>query len=154
MNLLMEPVARAQMLIRKSISEVFEAFVDPAITSKFWFTRGSNSLREGETVTWYWDMYGVSAEVSVHAVEINRRILITWPTPVEWTFTPRTEETTFVTVTASGFTGTGDEKVAQALDSMGGFSYALAGCKAFLEHGVQLNLSADHNPDAHISAER
>src|SRR5688500_16843536 len=134
MKLEKEPVARAEMLIRRPPAEVFEAFVDPAITSRFWFSRGDKRLREGEVVTWHWDMYGVSAEVTVKSVERNRRILIEWPTPVEWRFSPRGEEATFVTIEASGFTGGGDEKVAQAIDSMGGFSFALAGCKAFLEH--------------------
>ena len=145
-----EPVARSQMLIRRPVAEVFEAFVDPAITSRFWFTRGSARLTEGEVVTWHWDMYGVAATVAVKSVEPNRRILIEWPTPVEWTFTPRGDDTTFVSITASGFGGSGDEKVARAIDSMGGFSFLLAGCKAFLEHGVELNLSADHHPDAHV----
>ena len=35
------PVAKAAMLIRKPTAEVFEAFVDPAITSKFWFTKST-----------------------------------------------------------------------------------------------------------------
>jgi len=149
MELQVEPVARAEMLIRRPVAEVFEAFVDPAITRKFWFTRGSKRLKEGGVVTWHWDMYGVSVEVAVKSVEHNRRILIEWPTPVEWAFTPRDNDTTFVSITASGFVGTGDQMVAQAIDSMGGFSLALAGCEAFLEHGIQLNLVGDHNPDAH-----
>ncbi len=138
------------MLIRRPIEDVFEAFVDPAITSRFWFTRGSKRLKTGEVVTWHWDMYGVSAEVRVKALESNHRILIEWPTPVEWIFTARPDGMTFVNITASGFRGTDDEKVAQALDSMGGFSFALAACKAFLEHGIELNLVSDHNPDAHV----
>jgi uncharacterized protein YndB with AHSA1/START domain len=138
------------MLIRRPVGMVFEAFTEPAITSRFWFTRSSGSLVPGAQVTWYWDMYGASAQVTVEAVEHNRRILIRWPTPVEWVFTPRTEDTTFVVITASGFTGTDEEQVARAIDSMGGFSFVLAGCKAFLEHGVDLNLVADHNPDAHV----
>lgn len=150
MKLETEPIARAEMLIRRRVGEVFEAFVDPAITSRFWFTRGSKRLKEGQVVTWHWDMYGVSAEVVVKSVEHNHRILIEWPTPVEWIFTPRSDDTTFVSITASGFVGSGDEKVAQAIDSMGGFSLTLAGCKAFLEHGVELNLVADHKPDAHV----
>ncbi len=150
MPLPQEPIARPQMLIRKPVGEVFEAFVDPSITSKFWFTRGSARLTSGATITWYWDMYGASAQVAVKAIELNRRILIEWPTPVEWLFTPRADDAALVTITASGFTGTDDEKVAQAIDSMGGFSYLLAGCKAFLEHGVLLNLVADHHPDAHV----
>ena len=69
---------------------------------------------------------------------------------VEWVFAPRGDSATLVTITASGFGGTDDEKVARAIDSMGGFSLLLAGCKAFLEHGVTLNLVGDHNPDAHV----
>jgi uncharacterized protein YndB with AHSA1/START domain len=36
--------AKAEMLIRKPVEEVFEAFVNPAVTTKFWFTksRGTN----------------------------------------------------------------------------------------------------------------
>jgi uncharacterized protein YndB with AHSA1/START domain len=33
--------AKVQMLIRNSVEEVFAAFVDPAITTRFWFTRSS-----------------------------------------------------------------------------------------------------------------
>jgi uncharacterized protein YndB with AHSA1/START domain len=148
MTLLTAPIARAQMMIRRPAAEVYAAFVDPAVTSRFWFSRGSQVLEEGAVVTWHWDMYGVSAEVSVKALEPNRRIRIEWPTPVEWVLTPRDAESTMVTITASGFTGSDDEKVTQAIDSMGGFSLALAGAKAFLEHGIELNLVADHDPDA------
>ena len=69
---------------------------------------------------------------------------------MEWTFTDRGDEGTFVSIVASGFTGTEDERVAQALDSMGGFTIVLAGCKAYLEHGIELNLVGDHNPDAAV----
>lgn len=145
-----EPVARTEMLIRRPVSEVFEAFVDPGITSRFWFTRGSGRLAPGQRVTWHWDVYGLSAEVLVRVLERDRRIVIEWPTPVEWSFSPRGEDATLVSIMASGFVGTDDEKVAQAIDSMGGFSFALAGCKAWLEHSVELNLVADHNPDAQV----
>jgi hypothetical protein len=52
-------------------------------------------------------------------------------------------------VTNSGFTGSGDEVVKQALDSTGGFALVMAGAKAFLEHGIALNLIADRYPDGH-----
>lgn len=147
-----EPVVHAHMLIRKPVAEVFEAFVDPKITSRFWFSRGDRRLDESQSVTWYWDMYGVSADVTVKSIEKNKRILIEWPSPVEWTFESRGDDATFVSITASGFEGTDDEKVAQAIDQMGGFTMVLAGCKALLEHGVELTLVADHNPDHHIAA--
>ncbi len=135
------------MRIRRPVADVFEAFVNPDITSRFWFTRGSARLAEGALVIWHWDMYKVSAEVRVTALELNRRIAIEWPTPVEWLFTARLDGTTFVTITASGFTGSDDQQVAAAIDSMGGFSFTLAACKAWLEHGIELNVVADHGPE-------
>lgn len=149
-----EPVARTQMLIRKPVHEVFEAFIDPEITSNFWFSRGDRRLEQGDSVKWHWDMYGVSADVTVKAFEQDKRILIEWPTLVEWLFSPRGDDATLVTITESGFPGTDDEKVAAAIDSMGGFSFLLAGCKAYMEHGIRLNLVSDHNPDHLVQRKR
>lgn len=146
MALTIEPVAKATMLIRRPVAEVFNAFVDPAVTTRFWFSRSTGPLVAGETVTWFWDDYGVSGDVFVKALEPNHRIEIEWPTPVEWLFTPKSEDTTFVSITASGFIGTDDEKVAAALDSTEGFNLVIAACKAFLEHGIELNVVADKHP--------
>jgi uncharacterized protein YndB with AHSA1/START domain len=145
------PVAKAEMLIRKPIAEVFEAFVDPDVTSQFWFSKGSGKLEEGKEVQWDWEMYNFSVPVKVKKIENNKRILVEWlgydaPTAIEWKFNPLTESTTFVTVTNSGFSGTGDEIVKQALDSSEGFAFVLAGAKAWLEHGVKLNLVPDRFP--------
>src|SRR5712691_6546408 len=135
------PIVKAHMLIRKRVSDVFEAFVDPDITSRFWFSRGSGRLEPGKKVRWYWEMYGVSAQVDVKAIEKNKRILIEWngpdnPSSVEWTFEPSGEDRTFVTVKNWGFGGDAEKVVAAAMDSTGGFSFLLAGLKAFLEHGI------------------
>lgn len=151
MTLQSAPIARTQMLIRRPADVVYRAFTEPEVTRRFWFSRASGPLEQGQTVVWYWDMYGVAAEVQVHHLEAGRMIRVAWPTPVEWVLEPRGEGATLVTITASGFVGTEDAQVAQALDAMGGFSFALAGCKAFLEHGLELNLSLDHAPDAHVS---
>lgn len=140
------------MLVRKPVADVFQAFVDPAVTTKFWFTKSSGPLAVGKKLRWDWEMYGVSTHVAVREIEENRRILIDWdgpPTQVEWLFVPRADGTTFVSITSSGFVGTGDEVASQAIDSMGGFSLVLAGLKALLEHNVILNLVADHSPDSH-----
>jgi uncharacterized protein YndB with AHSA1/START domain len=152
MTLQNAPVAKAQMLIRKPVAEVFEAFIDPTITTRFWFTKSSGKLEPGQEVRWDWEMYGVHATVKVKAVEPHRRILIEWgdpPCPVEWLLTPREDNTTLVSISSWGFLGSDDEVVAQAIDSMGGFTLVLAGLKALLEHGVVLNLVGDHHPDAH-----
>jgi len=149
-----EPTVQAQMLVRRPIDDVFNAFVDPAITTRFWFTRSSGKLEPGAKVTWAWEMYGVSAEVHVRAIEQPSRILIEWGEPatvVEWQFMSLRAEATLVQISNTGFQGTEDEVVGMALDSMGGFSLVLAALKAWLEHGIALNLVADRNPEAHVS---
>lgn len=144
------PVARAQMLIRKPVSEVFEAIVDPRITSNFWFSRVSGRFEPGCDVEWFWETYRVSARARVREFEPERRILMDWggddPTTVEWIFTPYSESTTLIQVINSGFRGNGDEVVSQAVGSTEGFVLVLAGLKAYLEHGLRLNLVPDHAP--------
>jgi len=145
------PVAKAGMLIRRPVSEVFEAFVDPAITSRFWFSRGGGRLEPGARVRWEWEMYGAGTEVLVRAVEPNRHILIDWDEPateVEWTFEARGEDRCWVAVENRGFHGTADEQVARALDSAGGFALVLAGAKIWLEHGIEPGFVLDRHPDA------
>ena len=145
------PISSTGMLIRRPLPEVFEAFIDPHVTANFWFTKGSGRLEVGKTVQWTWEMYGFTIDVTVKAIEPNERILIDWPgytsaTTVQWTFAPFEDNATFVSITESGFLGDGDEVMKQVAGSTQGFSLVLAGAKAFLEHGIQLNLIADRYP--------
>jgi uncharacterized protein YndB with AHSA1/START domain len=145
------PMMKTGMLIRRPAAEVYEAFVNPEITSKFWFTKGSGRLEVGKRVQWDWEMYDISVPVTAKALEPGRRIVIDWPgygglTTVEWTFSPQKDGTTFVSVTESGYSGDGDSLLKQVADSTQGFSLVLAGLKAYLEHNVRLNLVADRYP--------
>ncbi len=148
--------AEAGMLILRPVADVFQALVDPEVTTRFWFTRSSGKLEAGKRVRWDWEMYGQSADVDVEAVEENKRILIKWPayeggtqTTVEWTLTPRPDDTTFVAVTNTGFTGDRDAIARQAIGATAGFTLVLAGMKALLEHDIELNLVRDRFPDGH-----
>lgn len=146
-----QPIAKAQMLIRRPAAEVFEAFVNPAITSRFWFSKSSGRLVAGQKVRWDWEMYGVSTNVDVKAIEPNRRILIEWngpanPSSVEWTFESTSADRTFVVVKNWGFRGDADTIVNEAMTSTSGFSFVLAALKAFLEHDIVLTLIEDHDP--------
>ncbi|HMJ94091.1 MAG TPA: SRPBCC family protein [Allosphingosinicella sp.] len=151
------PEAKAQMLIRRPAPDLFEAFADPEITGRFWFSEGSARLEPGATVTWTWAMYGFSTPVAVRELEPTRRILIDWGQPdeatqVEWRFEPRGEDSTFVAVRNWGFRGDLDAQIAQALDSTGGFNLVLAAAKAWLEHGIELNVVLDHDPDSLVQS--
>jgi uncharacterized protein YndB with AHSA1/START domain len=153
-----DPVAKAGMLIRRPVGEVFEAFADPAVTSRFWFSRGSGRLEPGARLRWDWEMYGVGSDILVKAIEPGRRILVDWdlerPTEVEWTFAPRGPERTWVEVENRGFAGTPEERIERALDSAGGFALVLAGAKIWLERGVEPNFVLDRHPDGVVEAWR
>jgi uncharacterized protein YndB with AHSA1/START domain len=145
------PVAKTGMLIRKPVEDVFAAFIDPAITTRFWFTKSSGPLQVGKQVKWEWEMYEASTEVSVKALEQNKRILIEWDgysgrTIVEWKFASLNSGTTFVSIAESGWTGEGDDLVKYVANSTQGFTWTLAGLKGLLEHNVRLNFVADRFP--------
>ena len=147
------PVAKAQMLIRKPIGSVFEAFVNPGVTSHFWFSNSTGTLEPGGLVRWSWEMYGLTTDVEVKALEQNKRILVEWnrpsnPSLVEWTFEPKAADRTFVVVKNWGFHGDTEQIVSAALDSASGFAFVLAAAKAYLEYGVELRVVEDHAPDA------
>jgi uncharacterized protein YndB with AHSA1/START domain len=142
------PPVKIGMRIRRPPSEVFEAFVDPAVTTRFWFTNSTGKLVAGAHVRWDWDMYDVSTEISVREIEENRRIVIEWgdgdeTTTVEFRLVPWDEDT-YVQVTESGFSGDGDQIVARIADSTSGFTNVLCALKALLEHDIDLNVVLDH----------
>jgi len=143
--------AKAEMLIRRPVSEVFKAFTDPAMTTKFWFTKSSGNLVAGQRVEWTWEMYNVTVPVLVKAIEPNQRIQVEWGnyddmTSVEWTFKSLSEDSTFVSIVNNGFSGDAEQLIGQVRDSTEGFTLVLAGLKAYLEYGIQLNLVADRFP--------
>jgi uncharacterized protein YndB with AHSA1/START domain len=145
------------MLIRRPVAHVFRALIDPEVTTRFWFTCSTGSFEAGKRVRWDWQMFGHSADVDVDVVDENERVVMRWPaykgggqTTVEWTFTARPDDTTFVAVKNTGFAGDEGAIAKQAIDATGGFTLVLAGMKALLEHGIELNLIRDRFPEGHV----
>ena len=150
LQLTQSPTVQTAMLIRKPPDEVFEAFVNPNLITKFWFTNSSGRLEAGRTVVWEWEMYGIRVPITAKAVEPPTRIVLDFPSPlgltqVEWRFTAMPAGT-FVEVIQTGLVGDGDELVKTAMDAVQGFTIVLAGAKAWLEHGIQLELVSDRFP--------
>jgi uncharacterized protein YndB with AHSA1/START domain len=143
--------SEAQMLIRKPVSEVFQAFIDPEVTKHFWFTKGSGKLEVGKTVTWEWEMYNFSTKVVVREIVSNQKIAIEWftseqPTNVDFEFKTISDGSTFVSIKHYGFDKKGNDLLEIIKDSTGGFTIVLAGLKAYLEHNINLNLILDKFP--------
>ena len=143
--------AQAQMVIRKPAAEVFEAFINPDITTKFWFNKSSGRLEAGKQVQWTWEMYHVSIPVHVKTIEPNSKIVIEWgegpdQSTVEWNFKAINDNSTFVTIINSGLQGDMNGVIGEIRGATEGFTIVLAGLKAYLEHGIELNLVADKLP--------
>lgn len=143
------PTVETQMLIRKPVAIVFQAFIDPKITTNFWFTKSSGQLEVGKTIIWDWEMYGVSNKVLVKDIVPNKKISTEWGDPttnVDYEFTALTNDTTYVVIKNYGFNLTGDKLIQAIKDNTGGFTTVLDGLKAYLEHNINLNLIGDKFP--------
>ena len=140
------------MLIRRPAAEVYAAFVDPAVTTKFWFTDSSGRLEKGREIEWTWRMYNATGTVIVTDLVAGQKIAIEWgpkgtaSSRAEWTFESLDAQSTFVTVGMDGFAGDDNAVFNQVIGSVTGFCWVLAGAKAWLEHGLQLNLVPDRFP--------
>ncbi|WP_427791117.1 SRPBCC domain-containing protein [Brevundimonas diminuta] len=147
---MLTPLVHTGTLVHRPVDEVYQAFTEPGVTSWFWFTHGDRRLSPGAKVTWTWGMYGVSTQVAVKDIQVNRRILIDWnledqPTEVEWRFEER-GKSTWVEIFNRGFPAT-DEGVKAALNAMEGFTLVLAGAKMWLERAIEPTFVADRFPD-------
>lgn len=152
------PVVKAGMLIRKPVADVFEAMVNPDITSKFWFTKSSGKVEAGKTIEWEWGQFGVKDTVDILEVTPNKFISLNWQlgdltTTVEMYFEPKSDANTFVRVIEKGFWSSPpsddeqlEEKINLMLGQNGGWTLVLSNMKAWMEYELDLNLIADHNP--------
>ncbi|MFC0605400.1 SRPBCC family protein [Winogradskyella pulchriflava] len=144
-----KPIVECQMMIRKPISEVFQAFVDPKITTKFWFTKSSGILEKEKSITWEWEMYGVSDKIKVIELILNQKISIIWGNPsttVDFEFSELSNKNTYVVIKNYGFQQTGNDLIEAIKNNTGGFTTVLDGLKAYLEFGIKLNLIGDKFP--------
>jgi uncharacterized protein YndB with AHSA1/START domain len=145
------PDVKVEMVVRKPPEEVFRAFVDPEVTTRFWFTKSDGKMTPGAHLRWDWEMYGVSTGVEVLEIDENNRILFRWDDDqgmtVELRFTPWDGGATHVAITESGFEGTANEAIAWMADSTGGFTIMICALKALLERDVELNAVRDAHPE-------
>jgi uncharacterized protein YndB with AHSA1/START domain len=83
--------AKAEMLIRKPAEVVFNAIINPEVTTKFWFTGSSGRMDENKKIEWVWEMYQVSLSVIIQPIDPGKKIIMDWGrsgemTRVEWSF--------------------------------------------------------------------
>ena len=144
--------AVARTRVRKPKADVFAAFADAEKMSRFWLTRKDKGLKEGEPVTLYMgpEAGAFSFDVLVKTVNEPHRIAWEWigpdeiATQVTFSFDESDDGGTILTVEETGFGGSEENMIGRALDSTGGFNQVIIAAKAMIEHGVAINVVADH----------
>jgi uncharacterized protein YndB with AHSA1/START domain len=150
------PIAKAKMLIRRPVHEVFSAFTEPEQITSFWLWKTSGRLTAGARVHWEFIVRGAATDVVVEELRADQRIVIKWSEGeiVRFDFAERGPAESVVTVENSGFSGSGDEVVEKALVSTSGFTIVLCELKAFLERGIQMKYGPHTLFDAELNVPR
>src|SRR6266542_2963606 len=78
MHMTKAPGVDVGLLVRSAPGAVFGLLVDPAVTTKFWYTKSSGPMVAGAHLVWEWEMYGARVDVTVDAVEADRLLRFRW----------------------------------------------------------------------------
>jgi uncharacterized protein YndB with AHSA1/START domain len=139
-----ELVAKAKMLIRRPAAEVFNAFVQPELITKFWLKGTTGPLAQGAQIEWQFLVPGATERVHVTAFDAPHHLAFTWAEGgliVEMRFVEKQRDITVASVEARGF---GSEGGADAVaDATEGFSIVLCDLKVLLESGHSASLVKD-----------
>lgn len=148
---MVEITANAQIIIHRPAGDVFEAFADPDIMTKFWFPRASGRLETGKEVKWYVGTGDDAFEITVRVKSAVKPLSLhlQWGdgdafTDVKWEFESKSRNETVVRIRESGFSGDQSTAILAALDSTGGFNQVVVAAKALLEHDAPINVVRDH----------
>lgn len=139
-----ELIARATMLMRRPAADVFEAFVQPELITKFWLKNTSGPLRQDAHVEWEFMVPGAREHVHVTAFDEPRRIAFTWSgggLDVDMRFLQEQEGATVASVEVRGFESHGG--TGPVVDATEGFSIVLCDLKLLLESGHSPGLVKD-----------
>lgn len=139
-----EPIAWAEMLVRRPATDVFNAFVQPELIKKFWLKDTTGPLGQGARVEWEFMVPGVTERVQVTAFDAPNRIAFTWSEGglgVDMKFSEERPGITTASVEVRGFERDGGtDPVVNATE---GFSIVLCDLKVLLETGASASLVKD-----------
>jgi len=148
-----ELVAKAKMLIRRPATEVFNAFVQPDLITRFWLKSTTGPLARGAQVAWEFMVPGATERVHVTAFEEPHHIAFTWSEgglAVDMTFAEKQRGSTVAGVEVRNFQGEGG--VDAVVNATEGFSIVLCELKVLLESGRSASLVKDKAELIHAAA--
>jgi uncharacterized protein YndB with AHSA1/START domain len=134
--------AQISLYIQALPNDVYTAFVEPAILSRFWLSAASGPLRIGEQVHWEFMVDGAETNVKAVTMDPGKRLAWEWDgSAVSIEFEPLDGGTAVILVNDS-FLATGREAIDAVIDATEGFSFVLADLKTLLETGISAGIVA------------
>jgi uncharacterized protein YndB with AHSA1/START domain len=135
--------ARARMLIRAPVREVFDGFADPRRICEFWLKSSTGPLTRDAHVEWEFMVPGARETVDVLGFSTDERIKFRWSNGfvVDMTFGRHASDAARVDIVVSGFRGT--DQIADAVTATEGFAIVLCDLKTLLETGRTGNMVRD-----------
>jgi uncharacterized protein YndB with AHSA1/START domain len=141
----LKPQFHVQCKIRKPVSDVFDAVVNPEKLSAYFTTAGASApLVAGTTVMW--DFADFPGAFPVHVVEVipEKKVVLEWQaqkrdynTQVVMTFEQIQPDITQVKIAESGWEDN-EQDIKSAFGNCEGWSQMCACMKAYLEYGIKL----------------
>ncbi|WP_438315505.1 SRPBCC family protein [Sporosarcina sp. FA9] len=133
----MDTQVTTKFKILKPAHEVFEAIVDPAKMSNYWFSSGTGRVEQGKTITWKYDEYNAEGIIHVLEVEENKKIVFSWgETVVAITFKELDATSTIIEVNETGLKEDDPEIINKMMGQKEGWVYMLTCLKGYLENGI------------------
>lgn len=135
-------IAKASLPIRRPPAQVFNAFVDPAILTRFWLQAASAPLSAGAVVEWHFMVPGAKDTVTVMDFQPGRRLVLRWSdgSSVALDFTEFNPGETLLSVETSAFEPADADTLVGTTE---GFCLVLCDLKTLLESGRSAHLVKD-----------
>jgi uncharacterized protein YndB with AHSA1/START domain len=133
--------------IQKSLHDVFEAIVDPAMMSNYFISKSTGRIEEGKILTWQFPEFDMKFPVRIDKVEKDKYVSWYWgnvedkvETKVEISL-QQMNDGVFVTVIEKSRDNDA-AGIKWLAGNTGGWANFLACLKAYLEYGINLRKGA------------
>lgn len=129
------------MFIDAPAAKIYEAFVEPAVLTRFWLSSASAALQIGKSVEWRFMVEGAVDQVTAEQLEPGKLVAWRWSDGSKVRVELEGFATgTAVTVIHDNIGGTDAERIDAVTNGTEGFAIVLCDLKTLLETGKSAGL--------------
>lgn len=128
--------------IYRPVSEVFQAVINPDKLSKYFISRYKGEMKEGETMVWYFDDYGVELNADITVIQEGSLLAFSWEASgykkdVSIKISPLDDQTTEIQIIEQPFENHIDD-IKRVIQQTQGWTDFICCLKAYLYTGINL----------------